>query len=165
MTVNLVGLPFGSPQTLERKISARIMILGAAALFGSLGLPLALKAQTDQLPAKSLTAPLSEAREQIRPLTEELPLPMGYTREQVVHGDRVFHGEAAGGQCYVCHGQDARGTPNGNDLTTGMFLWGDGSVASIKRTITHNMSIVPGMDGDLRPEDTDAVAAYVWAID
>jgi hypothetical protein len=26
------------------------------------------------------------------------------------------------------------------------------------------MSIVPGMDGDLRPEDTDAVAAYVWAI-
>ena len=81
-----------------------------------------------------------------------------------MHGDRVFHGEAASGQCYACHGQDERGTPNGNDLTTGMFLWGDGSVMSIKRTITHNMSILPGMDGDLRPEDVDAVAAYVRAL-
>ena len=160
----LGSLPFGSRRQSERKISARIMILGAAALFASPSLPLALKAQTDQLPAKSFNAPLSEARDQIRPSTEALPLPKGYTREQLAHGDRVFHGEAAGGQCYVCHGQDARGTPNGNDLTTGMFLWGDGSVVSIKRTITHNMTIVPGMDGDLRPEDTDAVAAYVWAI-
>ncbi len=89
---------------------------------------------------------------------------MGYIREQVAHGDRVFHGEAAGGRYYLCHAQDARGTPNGNDLTTGMFLSGDGSVKSIKKTIMHNMSVVPGMDGDLKLEDVDAVAAYVWTL-
>ncbi len=81
-----------------------------------------------------------------------------------MRGDRIFHGEAAGGRCYDCHGPDAKGTPNGNDLTTGMYAWGDGSVNAIKRTITHNMAIAPGMDGDLKPADVDAVAAYVWAL-
>ena len=145
-------------------MTARVIILGAAALFASVSLSLALKPQTDQLPTKSFSAPMSEVREQTRPSPEALPVPMGYTKEQVAHGDRVFHGEAARGQCYVCHAQDARGTPNGNDLTTGMFLWGDGSVKSIKKTISHNMSVVPRMDGDLRPEDVDAVAAYIWAL-
>jgi len=145
-------------------MTARVTILGAAALFASVSLPLALKAQTGQLPTKSFTAPMSEAREQTRPSPEALPVPQGYTKKQVARGDGVFQGEAAGGQCYVCHARDARGTPNGNDLTTGMFLWGDGSVKSIKKTITHNMSVVPGMDGDLRAEDVDAVAAYIWAI-
>ena len=145
-------------------MTARVMILGAAALFASVSIPFVFKAQTGQLPTKSFTAPISEARKQTRPSPEALPVPRGYTKEQVAHGDRVFHGEAAGGQCYVCHAQDARGIPNGNDLTTGMFLWGDGSVKSIKKTITHNMSVVPGMDGDLRPEDVDAVAAYIWAL-
>ncbi len=91
-------------------------------------------------------------------------MPLGFTREQIVHGDRVFHGEAASGRCSTCHGQDAKGTPIGNDLTAGMFVWGDGSVNAIKRTIMHNMSVVPGIDGDLKPADVDAVAAYIWAL-
>jgi len=45
-----------------------------------------------------------------------------------------------------------------------MFVWSDGSVKELKRTILHNMAMAPGMDGDLKPEDVDAVAAYVWAI-
>lgn len=91
-------------------------------------------------------------------------MPLGFTREQIVLGDRIFHGEAAGGRCAICHGLDAKGTPNGSDLTTGMYIWADGSVGGIKRTIMHNMSIAPGMDGNFQSADVDAVAAYVWAL-
>jgi mono/diheme cytochrome c family protein len=58
-------------------------------------------------------------------------VPTGFSREQILHGDRVFHGEAANGQCSVCHGKDGKGTPNGNDLTAGMFVWSDGSVKEL----------------------------------
>lgn len=63
-----------------------------------------------------------------------------------------------------CHGSDAKGTANGNNLTLGMWIWGDGSLIAIKATIAHNMKMSPGMDGQLTPADVDAVAAYVWAI-
>ncbi|RBP12909.1 cytochrome c [Roseiarcus fermentans] len=93
-----------------------------------------------------------------------LPVPPGGTREQVLLGDKIFHGEAAEGKCAQCHGADAKGTANGNDLTLGMWIWGDGSVTAIKTTIGHNMKMAPGMDGRLAPGDVDAVVAYVWAL-
>jgi mono/diheme cytochrome c family protein len=102
--------------------------------------------------------------ETVRPSAASLPVPLGATREQVLLGDRIFHGEAADGQCSNCHGWDAKGTGKANDLTTGMWIWGDGSVRAIKTTITHNMAIAPGMDGRLSPADVDAVAVYVWAL-
>jgi hypothetical protein len=45
-----------------------------------------------------------------------------------------------------------------------MYIWADGSVNGIKRVLMHNMSVAPGMDGELMPADVDAVAAYVWAL-
>ena len=122
------------------------------------------RAHADQDELKLVTPPLSIERNQIRPPADALPVPAGFSRDHIVHGDRVFHGEAANGQCSVCHGIDGKGTPNGNDLTAGMFVWSDGSVRELKRTILHNMAVAPGMDGDLKPADVDAVAAYVWAI-
>ncbi|MBN9043778.1 MAG: hypothetical protein BGP05_15835 [Rhizobiales bacterium 62-47] len=122
------------------------------------------QAQADREELKLVTPPLSIHRNQIRPPAETLPVPAGFSRDHILHGDRVFHGEAANGQCSVCHGIDGKGTPNGNDLTAGMFVWSDGSVRELKRTILHNMAVAPGMDGDLKPADVDAVAAYVWAI-
>ncbi len=143
---------------------SRLIVLVAAALAQCFALPTTPKAQTDEPPRKLFTAPLSIFRDQIRPSAETLPVPVGFTREQIMLGDRVFHGEAASGQCSNCHGLDAKGGPNGNDLTTGMYVWGDGSVNGIKRTILHNMALVPGRDGDLEPADVDAVAAYIWAL-
>lgn len=99
-----------------------------------------------------------------RPSLANLRVPLGYTREQVLHGEKVFHGEAAGGKCSECHGADAKGTANGNDLTSGLFGWSDGSVRGLKASVQHNMKIAPGMDGNLKPDDVDAVVAYVWAI-
>ena len=99
-----------------------------------------------------------------RPDAATLPVPPGATREQVVLGDRIFHGEAANGKCAECHGADAKGTANGNDLTLGMWIWGDGSQRAIRDTVRHNMTMAPGMDGNLTPADVEAVVAYVWAI-
>jgi mono/diheme cytochrome c family protein len=124
----------------------------------------ASRAQSDQPELKLVTPPLSILRTQLRPAADVLPLPSGFSREQILLGDRIFHGEAANGQCSVCHGVDGKGTGNGNDLTAGMFVWSNGSVKELKRTILHNMEVAPGRDGDLEPADVDAVAAYVWAI-
>ena len=135
-----------------------------AIVVGATLLPLALRAQTESLAARSFTPPMSVSRVQTRPDVEALRPPLGFTKEQLVRGDRVFHGELAGGRCSRCHGWDARGTAVGNDLTTGMYIWADGSVNGIKRVLMHNMSVAPGMDGELMPADVDAVAAYVWAL-
>ena len=110
------------------------------------------------------TSPIACRAEGGRPSVESLPVPPGATREQVLLGDRIFHGEAANGKCHNCHGWDAKGTGTGNDLTLGMWVWGDGSMRMIKAVIVNNMKIAPGMDGDLTAEDVDAVVAYVWAI-
>ncbi len=125
---------------------SRLSIARAGALVLALAVPPAAKADSG------------------RPDAGALPVPPGGTREQVLLGDRIFHGEAAGGKCAECHGDDAKGTANGNDLTLGLWIWGDGSVTAIKATIGHNMKMAPGMDGRLTPADVDAVVAYVWAI-
>jgi mono/diheme cytochrome c family protein len=60
----------------------------------------------------------------------------------------------------------------GADLTTGKWLWGDGSLASLSKTIAEgvaapkqHMGAMPAMGGSpLSPSDLKAVSAYVWAI-
>jgi mono/diheme cytochrome c family protein len=145
-------------------MAMRFFILSMAVCVISSAATSASRAQSSPQELKLVTPPLSIFREQMRPTADALPVPSGFTREQILHGDRVFHGEAANGQCSVCHADDGKGTPNGNDLTAGMFVWSDGSVKELKRTILHNMAVAPGRDGDLEPADVDAVAAYVWAI-
>lgn len=68
--------------------------------------------------------PAASKAEAERPPSGSLPVPLGYTKEQILLGDRIFHGEASHGKCAYCHGWDAKGTATGNDLTTGLFLWG-----------------------------------------
>ncbi|MEA2779695.1 MAG: hypothetical protein QOK29_1239 [Rhodospirillaceae bacterium] len=101
-----------------------------------------------------------------------LPVPPGATAAQLALGERVFHGEAGGGTCEGCHGSNAKGSPLGPDLTSGRWLWGDGSPASIKRIITNGVpqpknyqNGMPALGGaQLSPSQVSAVADYVWAI-
>jgi glucose/arabinose dehydrogenase/mono/diheme cytochrome c family protein len=107
-----------------------------------------------------------------RPSAASLPVPPGATKEQVALGDRIFHGEASNGTCSGCHGSDAKGGSVGGDLTSGAWLWGDGSVAALKQTITvgvpmpkkHTGAMPPLGGSPLSPADVQAVTAYVWAI-
>jgi glucose/arabinose dehydrogenase/mono/diheme cytochrome c family protein len=102
----------------------------------------------------------------------QLPIPKGASPEQVALGDRIFHGEAAGGTCAGCHGSDGKGTAMGSDLTDGKWLWGNGSVQAITRTIAQGVTqpkehtgVMPPMGGtQLSKTDLAAVADYVWAI-
>ena len=97
-----------------------------------------------------------------------LPTPRGATAEMVAHGDRLFHANS----CVGCHGSDAKGTPIGSDLTRGTWLWGDGSLPAIARTITQGVphpkehtGVMPPLGGaQLSPSDVSALAAYIAAL-
>jgi glucose/arabinose dehydrogenase/mono/diheme cytochrome c family protein len=101
-----------------------------------------------------------------------LSTPPGATKAQVALGDRIFRGEVDGATCGGCHGSDAKGTPVGPDLTSGKWLWGDGSLEAIAQTITNgvpepkeHLGVMPPMGGvQLSQADIAAVAAYVWAV-
>lgn len=101
-----------------------------------------------------------------------LPIPPGATAEQVAQGDDVFHGRKGNGTCAGCHGSNGKGTPVGPDLASGKWLWGDGSLASIARTVEEGVpepkvfrSPMPPFGGArLSHTEVVAVAAYVWAI-
>src|SRR5258706_6938487 len=76
--------------------------------------------------------------------TGALPVPKGFTKEQVLLGNRVFHGEVADGTCGGCHGADGKGSPVAPDLTSGRWLWSDGSLQGLETTITN------GLPGSIR---------------
>ncbi|MGZ5918194.1 MAG: c-type cytochrome, partial [Hyphomicrobium sp.] len=98
--------------------------------------------------------------------------PPGATQAQVDLGEKIFSGELAGATCAGCHGAGGIGTPVGPNLTSGKWLWGDGSLASVTDTITNGVpepkqhpGAMPPMGGVmLSKADLGAVAAYVWAI-
>ncbi len=98
--------------------------------------------------------------------------PPGATGQQVALGDRIFHGEAANGTCSGCHGSDAGGTSVGPSLSNGVWVWGDGSLPAITKTITTGVprprnytGVMPPKGGaELSDQDVAAVAAYVWAV-
>ncbi|MBV9996548.1 MAG: c-type cytochrome [Caulobacteraceae bacterium] len=103
---------------------------------------------------------------------EALPTPPGATAEEVRLGQRIFEGAARGGTCSGCHGPGGTGGPQGPALDTGRWLWGDGSLRSIRATIEKGVPhpkrrrepMPPQGGAQLTDKDVDAVAAYVWAI-
>jgi glucose/arabinose dehydrogenase len=104
--------------------------------------------------------------------TAGLPAPQGASREMLELGYRIFHGQVASGSCAGCHGDDGKGTPLGPDLTSGRWLWSDGSYGGIERTVRRGVqhpkeyrSPMPPMGGaQLSQRQLAAVAAYVWGL-
>ena len=87
-------------------------------------------------------------------------------------GDSIFHGQAGGGTCYVCHGQDAHGSAVAPNLTDGEWLHNDGSLAGISGTIKSGVpqpkkapAPMPPMGGaSLSDDQVKAVATYVHSL-
>jgi glucose/arabinose dehydrogenase len=104
--------------------------------------------------------------------TAALPVPPGSSAASVALGLQVFAGQVGGAPCTGCHGSDGKGTPLGPDLTAGKWVWSDGSLGGIQKTITAGVpnpknyrGAMPPLGGaQLSPEQTSAVAAYVWAL-
>ncbi|HEX2943427.1 MAG TPA: c-type cytochrome [Rhodopila sp.] len=101
-----------------------------------------------------------------------LPVPPGGSPDQVALGNRIFHGEAAGGTCAGCHAADGKGSATGSNLRDGQWIWSDGSVAGIRRVVengvpkpkNHIGAMPPRGGANLSQTDITAVADYVWAI-
>jgi len=96
----------------------------------------------------------------------------GSSPEQVALGAKVFAGDVGGATCAGCHGSGGIGTPVGPSLTSGDWLWSDGTLKSIETVIADGVpepkehpGAMPPMGGvELSKENLDAVAAYVWAL-
>ena len=87
-------------------------------------------------------------------------------------GDSIFHGQAGGGTCYACHGQDGKGSGVGPNLTDAEWLNTDGSLEGIVKTVQTGVAApkkapapMPPMGGaSLTPDQIRAVAAYVHSL-
>jgi mono/diheme cytochrome c family protein len=92
--------------------------------------------------------------------------------QQIALGDSIFHGQAAGGTCYACHGQDGKGSGVGPNLTDGEWLNTDGSLEGLVKTIKSGVpqpkkapAPMPPMGGaTLTEEQVQAVAAYEYSL-
>jgi glucose/arabinose dehydrogenase/mono/diheme cytochrome c family protein len=142
------------------------------------GNPRANAGEPQVTPCPSLTAPAGDiVKAEAKPPEGTHPdaglrAPEGATQEMVALGDRIFHGQVAGGMCTACHGENGSGSPLGPDLTKNKWLWSDGSWTGITKTITDGVpqpkqyrSPMPAMGGaQLTPDQAKAVGAYVWAL-
>lgn len=98
--------------------------------------------------------------------------PGNITPRMIALGDSIFHGQAANGLCYTCHGANAKGTQLAPDLTDKTWLNGDGSYQFIVNTVTQGVpkpkqhaAPMPPMGGSqLTQEQIRAVAAYVYSL-
>jgi glucose/arabinose dehydrogenase len=104
--------------------------------------------------------------------TVALPVAPGASSAQLALGDSIFHGQVANAACAGCHGSDGKGSAIGADLTAGTWLWSDGSVVGLSKTISKGVAkpkahggAMPPMGGTpLAPAQLQAVSAYVWGL-
>ena len=122
------------------------------------------KKSAGQTPAGSPT------NEDLQP-TQMPPLPPAMTIDEVVDGDRIFHGS---GGCFACHGTEGEGLPAaGAAITTGL-AYVPVDVKAIATLIANGLpdedtrspiAMPPrGARGNLTPQEILHVAEYVWAI-
>lgn len=101
-----------------------------------------------------------------------LPTPPGASPDQVARGAQIFAGQIDGATCAGCHGPDGKGSAVGSNLTSGHWLWSDGSVQGILSTIQkgvakpkdHTGAMPPDGGVQLSQADATAVADYVWSL-
>ncbi|HKV26171.1 MAG TPA: c-type cytochrome [Candidatus Acidoferrum sp.] len=101
-----------------------------------------------------------------------LHVPEGATRAMVAEGEKIYRGEVGGAACTGCHGMNGEGSPLGPALNGKKWLWSDGSLAGIAKTITDGVaqpkeyrSPMPAKGGaQLSEKQVKDVAAYVWSL-
>jgi mono/diheme cytochrome c family protein len=96
----------------------------------------------------------------------------GASTQLIALGDSIFHGQVGGAACTACHGQDAKGTPVGPNLTDNEWLHADGTVEGIARVITSGVPkpknapapMPPKGGATLTDDQVKAAAAYVYSL-
>ncbi len=95
--------------------------------------------------------------------------PQGATAEDVTAGQQIF---TSTGNCYTCHGPDAKGTQLAPNLTDSEWLNIDGTFASIQQNVKTGVpqpkqhpAPMPAMGGaTLSDDQIRQVSAYVWSL-
>lgn len=95
--------------------------------------------------------------------------PAGVTQEMASEGQRIF---SSTGNCFTCHGADAKGTALAPDLTDGDWLNADGTYSGIVQVVHTGVATprqypapMPAMGGaPLSDEQVNQVSAYVWSL-
>lgn len=98
-------------------------------------------------------------------------VPPGATAAMVALGNRLYHGPT-GAICTSCHGDNAKGSPLGPDLTGKKWLWSNGSYQGIAKTITNGVTQPKQYRGPMPPkggaslthDQVLALAAYIWSL-
>jgi cbb3-type cytochrome c oxidase subunit III len=137
----------------------------------------AKSADTAAKSAQTMTAKTQDTAKKSQDTTKKKtaaakPSGGGGSAAQIAEGEKIFHGQEAGGTCTACHGQDAKGTAMAPNLTDGEWLNGDGSLAFIEHTVTtgvpkpksHPAPMPPMGGASLSPDQIKAVAAYVYSL-
>jgi len=101
-----------------------------------------------------------------------LPVAPGATSAMVAEGRRIYRGEIGGAPCTGCHGESGAGSALGPALNAHQWLWSDGSLAGISKTISEGVSKpknyrapMPPLGGaQLSQEQVQALSAYVWGL-
>ena len=96
-------------------------------------------------------------------------LPAGVTQEMASQGQVVF---SSTGNCFTCHGADAKGTALAPDLSDSDWLNTDGTYSSIVGVVHSGVATpkqvpapMPAMGGaPLSDEQVNQVSAYVWSL-
>ena len=157
------------------------LVAGGAMVLAACGGGGAKNADTTSAAAPSASAPASSAPAAGAPAAGgALPAPTpgappaGATPQMLALGDSIFHGQAAGGLCFTCHGMDLKGGPLAPPLVAPKkWLTGDGSYNFIVQRVTQGMPnqqppypgpMLPRGGAQLTDAQINAVAAYVYSI-
>ncbi len=96
-------------------------------------------------------------------------LPAGVTAEMITQGQQIF---TSTGNCYTCHGMDARGTQLAPNLTDAEWLNVSGKYDEIVNLVhtgvaqpKQHPAPMPAMGGaQLSDDQVKQVAAYIWVL-
>ncbi len=135
-----------------------------------IGQPNRPRAEIIETPAPGGGAPPESTQTAAGGAQTAVALAPGVTQAQYDQGKAIFHGE---GNCYTCHGPDAKGTQLAPDLTDSEWLHVPGpDVDALAQLITKGVpnpvshpAPMPAMGGaTLTPEQVRAVAGYVASL-
>jgi cbb3-type cytochrome c oxidase subunit III len=129
----------------------------------------AKKEAAENTASDTATTAAAPAPAETTPAAPTAALPAGVTQDQVTQGDQVFHGK---GNCYTCHGADAKGTALAPNLTDAEWLNIGGTYDEIVTTVHTGVAKpkkapapMPAMGGaTLSDDEVKQVAAYVWSL-
>lgn len=142
--------------------------------FGAVVLTLALAAcgggQEENAGAAGDTAAMAPTEQPAPAATQTAGTPpAGATAEDLEAGRTIF---TSTGNCYTCHGPDAKGTQLAPNLTDSEWLNIDGTFESIQRNVKTGVpqpkqhpAPMPAMGGaTLSDDQIRQVSAYVWSL-